>query len=141
MIKNYFITAWRNISRNKVYTATNVLGLSLGVSACLIIYLITSFELSYDTFHPGKERVYRIVTHLQDPEGRNNDIAGTISVLPMQVRKELTGLENVTGFYNYFSKITIPGSAAKKFDAPKEGEETSPVIIAEPQYFSIFKYQ
>jgi putative ABC transport system permease protein len=143
MIKNYFITAWRNISRNKVYTIINILGLSLGVTACLIIYLITNFELSYDTFHPGKERIYRIVTYLQDPEGRNNAIAGAISVLPMQVRKELTGLENVTGFYNYFPKITIPtaGNTAKKFDAPKEGEETSPVVVAEPQYFSIFKYQ
>jgi putative ABC transport system permease protein len=143
MIKNYFITAWRNLIRNKVYTAIDVLGLSLGVCACLIIYLITSFELSYDTFHPDKERIYRIVTYLQAPEGRKNDIAGTISILPIQARNEISGFESVTAFYNYFPKVTIPakGSAIKKFDAPKEEEESSPVIVAEPQYFTIFKYQ
>jgi ABC-type antimicrobial peptide transport system permease subunit len=143
MIKNYLITAWRNISRNKVYTAINVLGLTIGISACLIIYLITSFELGFDTFQKDKDRIYRIVTHLQTPEGTNNEIAGSISVLPIQARKEIHGFESVTAFYNYFAKTTIPltNNAVKKFDAPKEGEQKSPVIVAEPQYFTIFKYQ
>src|ERR1700712_1185858 len=98
MFKNYFITAWRNISRNKLYTAINVLGLSLGVCACLIIYLVTSFELSYDTFHPGKDRIYRIVTSFQDPQGNKNEGASGIAALPMALRNELAGLEAVTGF-------------------------------------------
>ncbi|BAU54396.1 ABC transporter permease [Mucilaginibacter gotjawali] len=143
MIRNYLITAWRNISRNKLYTLINVLGLSLGVSACLIIYLITSFELNYDTFHPDKERIYRIVTHLQFKEGDASDIAGGITILPSRLRTELSGFENVATFCNYFPKVSVPsgGHIAKKFDAPKEGGEASPVIIAEPQYFSIFKYK
>ena len=62
MFRNYLKIAWRSIARNRVYTAINVLGLSLGVCACLVIYLVTSFELSYDTFHPGKDRIYRITT-------------------------------------------------------------------------------
>ncbi|HEY2580436.1 MAG TPA: ABC transporter permease, partial [Mucilaginibacter sp.] len=143
MIKNYFITAWRNITRNKMYTAINVLGLALGISACLIIYLITSFELSYDLFHPDKDRIYRIVTHLSNPEGRSSDIAGGIAILPIQARSDISGFETTTGLFNYFPKITVNtlGQAPKKFYAPQRGEETSPVIIAEPQYFEIFKYQ
>src|SRR5258708_21780741 len=101
MIKNYFITAWRNISRNKVYTTINVLGLSLGVCACLIIYLITSFELSYDTFHPDKDRIYRIVTLMQNPQGNRDDGASGVIPLPAIARNELSGFEAVTGFYNY----------------------------------------
>jgi putative ABC transport system permease protein len=143
MIKNYLIAAWRNIRRNKVYTVINVLGLGLGICACLIIYLITSFELSYDTFHPDKERIYRIVSHLQFKEGGASDIAACISVLPLRARSEINGFESITGFHNYFPKITIPAGSksARKFEAPKEGEQPSPVIIADPQYFSIFKYQ
>lgn len=143
MFKNYFKIAWRSISRNKVYTSINVLGLSLGVCACLIIYLITSFELSYDTFHPDKERVYRIVTSMQNPQGNTSEGASGVVALPMAVRNELSGLEDVTGFYNYFAKVTIPGAnnTAKKFFAPREGEQASPVIVAEPQYFRIFKYK
>ncbi|MCO5949998.1 ABC transporter permease [Mucilaginibacter flavidus] len=143
MFRNYLKIAWRSISRNKVYTSINVLGLSLGVCACLIIYLITSFELSYDTFHPDKDRIYRLVTLMQDPQGNKSEGSSGIMALPMTARKELSGFEDATGFYNYFAKVTVPGinGAAKKFFAPKEGEETSPVIVAEPQYFKIFQYK
>lgn len=143
MINNYLKTAWRRIGRNKVNTTINILGLSLGVCACLLIYLITSFELSFDTFHPDKDRLYRIVVSMQDRQGKNNDMAYLVSALPIAVRNELSGLEEVTAFYNYFPKVTIPGKAnsTKKFTAPKQGEETSPVVVAEPQYFRIFKYR
>lgn len=120
-----------------------MLGLSLGVCACLIIYLITSFELSYDTFHPDKDRIYRIVTSFQDEHGNHNDGASGIVPLPIAVRNELSGFDQVTCFYTYFPKVTIPGAnnTAKKFLALKEGEEPSNVIIAEPQYFRIFHYK
>ncbi|HWB27155.1 MAG TPA: ABC transporter permease [Chitinophagaceae bacterium] len=143
MISNYLKMAWRTISRNKVYTAINILGLSVGICACLVIYLVTSFELSFDTFHPDKERIYRIVSSSVDEQGEKSDRAFVISALPMTLRNEVSGFEDVTGFYNYFAKVTIPGAnnTAKKFVAPKQGEETSPVIVAEPGYFKIFQYK
>ncbi|MES2109923.1 MAG: ABC transporter permease [Bacteroidota bacterium] len=143
MINYYLKTAWRRIGRNKVNTTINILGLSLGICACLLIYLITSFELSFDTFHPDKDRIYRIVVSMQDRQGKKNDMAYLVSALPMTVRNEMSGFDEVTSFYNYFPKVAIPGkdNSAKKFAAPKQGEENSPVIVAEPQYFRIFKYQ
>jgi len=143
MFKNYFKIAWRSITRNKAYTAINVLGLSLGVCACLIIYLVTSFELSYDTFHPDKDRIYRITTSMHDPQGNKSDGASGIVPLPAAVRNELSGFETVTEFYTYFPKVTIPGAntTAKKFIAPREGEVPATVIVAEPQYFRIFQYK
>jgi ABC-type antimicrobial peptide transport system permease subunit/AraC-like DNA-binding protein len=143
MFKNYLKTAWRRIGRNKINATINILGLSLGICACLLIYLITSFELSFDKFHPGKERIYRIVVAMQDGQGQRNDMASMISSLPLAMRNELSGFDGVTAFYNYFPKVTIPGSSnsTRKFGSPKQGEEKSPVIVAEPQYFNIFKYQ
>ena len=140
MIKNYFKTAWRSITRNKVYTAINVLGLSLGICACLVIYLITSFELSYDNFHPGKERIYRIVARFHNPNGKTDDLGSTISALPITIRNEVSGFENVTAFYNYAFKVTIPDGSKdpRKFEA---AEEVSSIIITEPQYFNLFKYR
>ncbi|SHM07747.1 ABC transporter permease [Mucilaginibacter sp. OK098] len=140
MIRNYFKTAWRNITRNKVYTAINVLGLSLGICACLVIYLITSFELSYDNFHPDKERIYRIVARFHNPNGKADDLGSTISALPITIRNEVSGFENVTAFYNYAFKVTIPDGSKdpRKFDA---AEDVSSIIITEPQYFNLFKYQ
>src|SRR5215472_2197539 len=143
MLRNYFKIAFRKLTRNKIYTLINVIGLSLGVSACLIIYLITSFELSYDDFHPDKERIYRIVAEMKrnkDDEGRK--FGFLITPLPMTLRNEVAGFESVSAFFNYYPKVTVQdGNSIKKFDAAKFGEGVSDVIIAEPQYFEIFKYK
>ncbi|MDB5086673.1 MAG: hypothetical protein JWR09_667, partial [Mucilaginibacter sp.] len=142
MIRNYFKTAWRNITRNKVYASINILGLSLGICACLVIYLITSFELSYDNFHPDGDRIYRITGSIKHAEDQKRDLATIMGPMPTAMRNELSGFENVTTFFNYFAKVSIPnGKEPKKFDAPRQGEDHSDLIVAEPQYFDLFKYQ
>src|SRR6187431_2781353 len=60
MIKNYFKIAWRNIIRHKGYAAINILGLAIGIAACLLILQYVSFELSYENFHTNKDRLYRV---------------------------------------------------------------------------------
>ena len=72
MIKNYIRIAWRNMLKNKTITAINISGLTLGITACLIIYLDTSFELSYDNFHAEKNRIYRAVTSAYTSSGEIN---------------------------------------------------------------------
>ncbi|HEX7844516.1 MAG TPA: ABC transporter permease, partial [Chitinophagaceae bacterium] len=60
MIKNYFKVAWRNIIRQKGYSGINIVGLAIGVAACLLILQYVSFELSYENFHDKKDRIYRV---------------------------------------------------------------------------------
>jgi len=60
MFRNYFKTAWRNILRHKAYSAINILGLSIGIAACLLIIQYVSFELSYEKFQQNKERIFRV---------------------------------------------------------------------------------
>jgi putative ABC transport system permease protein len=60
MIGNYFKIAWRHILRHKGYAGLNVLGLSIGIAACLLILQYVSFELSYENFHVNKNRIYRV---------------------------------------------------------------------------------
>jgi len=60
MIKNYFKVAWRNIKRHKIYSGINILGLAIGVAACLLILQYVSYELSYENFQVNKERIYRV---------------------------------------------------------------------------------
>src|SRR5450631_1996344 len=106
MIKNYFTIAWRNITRHKAFTAINVLGLALGISACVIIYGITSYDLNFDTFHPGKERIYRIVGESRDKDGQTHffnsivtDVAG--------LQTDIPGFENKAAFYTYGADVSI----------------------------------
>jgi putative ABC transport system permease protein len=60
MIKNYFKIAWRNIVRQKGYSAINIIGLAIGIAACLLILQYVSFELSYENFQANRDRVYRV---------------------------------------------------------------------------------
>jgi putative ABC transport system permease protein len=60
MIKNYCKIAWRNIARQKGYSAINILGLAIGIAACMLILQYVSFELSYENFHVNKDRIYRV---------------------------------------------------------------------------------
>jgi putative ABC transport system permease protein len=60
MFKNYFKTAWRNILRQKGYSGINIIGLAIGIAACLLILQFVSFELSYENFHVNKDRIYRV---------------------------------------------------------------------------------
>ena len=60
MLRNYLTTTWRNLLKNRVFSLINVLGLSIGLTACLLILQYVTHELSYDSFHQQKEAIYRI---------------------------------------------------------------------------------
>jgi putative ABC transport system permease protein len=60
MIKNYLKIAWRNILRQRGYSGINIIGLAIGLAACLLILQYVSFELSYENFQVNKDRIYRV---------------------------------------------------------------------------------
>ncbi len=61
MIKNYFKTAWRNLTRNKIYSFINIAGLSIGLAVCMLIVLLVKDEFSFDQFQEHKRDIYRLV--------------------------------------------------------------------------------
>ncbi len=61
MIKNYLKVALRNLSKRKIFTLINVLGLAIGIASCLLIAAYVLNELSYDQFHEESEHIYRVV--------------------------------------------------------------------------------
>ncbi|AEV97578.1 cell division protein FtsX [Niastella koreensis] len=67
MLKNYFKIAFRNLWRHRVFSFINIMGLTVGMTACLLIFLYVRFELSYDKFHPRADRIYRMVADLRTP--------------------------------------------------------------------------
>ena len=60
MLRNYLTIAFRNVAKNKVFSAINIFGLGIGLAACLMIFQFVSFELSYDKFHDKFDRIYRV---------------------------------------------------------------------------------
>jgi len=135
MLRNYIKIAWRNMGRHKVFTFINVVGLALGLCACMVIFLVSRYELSFDNFHPDKERIYRIGSKMKVSSMNDGDVPPPVVAA---LRKELTGIESVAGYFPWYSpavKIPAAGSTRKFESKPDE------VIIADSGYFSIFKYE
>ncbi len=74
MLKSYFKIAWRNITKHKVFSLINVVGIAIGICGFLVISLIVHYDLSFDNFHPDKERIYRLVGDLKTASGEDIDL-------------------------------------------------------------------
>jgi len=68
MFKNYIKIAWRNLLKNKVSTIINSIGLSIGISACILILIFVTYESSFDDYHTNASRTYRVVQHNKLPD-------------------------------------------------------------------------
>lgn len=137
MIKNYFKIAWRNLLRYKAFSLINILGLSIGISTALVIYLIVLYDLSFDTFHTDKEKIFRVTTEFRGKEGRFYNSGVTVP-LKEAIQTSATEVENISGFYDAWmigkSSVVNEGGLSE-FKKPKH------IIFADEQYFSLFKYK
>jgi putative ABC transport system permease protein len=68
MIKNYLKIAWRNLLKHKSFSFINIVGLAIGIGACLIIFLYVHDELTYDLYNVKADRITRVTTRLHTPE-------------------------------------------------------------------------
>jgi putative ABC transport system permease protein len=142
MLKNYFKIAWRTLIKHKVSSAISILGLAIGICACMVIYLTARFELSFDNFHPGKERIYRAVRDIDNGTGVVDHKPTIPYSAALIIRNQFTGTDKVACFFNYYFKVTVPDgrNSAKRFDAGDQSKDPSDIIITEPEYFDIFMY-
>lgn len=142
MFRNYIKIAWRNLLRNRVYAAINVIGLALGISACLVIFLSVHFELGYDTFHPGKENIYRVVAELGSMEKGFHKFPTVPDGAPDALAGHFSGIETLAGIHPIRTKTAVTGGngVIKKFEAPGRGEGKPEIVITYPEYFRIFSY-
>lgn len=130
MIKNYIKVAFRSLLRNKFHAAINVTGLAIGVSACLIIYLIVSFELSFNKDIKDYDRIYRI--HSQFTGTFSGLNRGAPTAVAAYVRDNFKGVESATLFFGFGSDVIVP---TKGDDKTIKDQET--VIITGADYFTV----
>ena len=132
MFKNFLTIAWRSLLRNKLHSFINITGLAIGVSACMVIYLIVDFELSFNKKHEGYDRIYRVHSSFQGVfSGLNR---GAPTATGPTIRDEFKGVEAVTSFQIFGGNVEIPSGNEKK-----NLEQQSKIILADPAFFSVFK--
>ena len=114
MIKSYFKTAWRNMTRNRLTAFINVVGLAIGLSCSLLIWLWVSDELSYNRFIPGVENIYEV--HVNAPfNGDTVTMTGSPGPLGEAIQNNLPQIEQATKMtYSRDVLFTVGNKALKE---------------------------
>lgn len=137
MLKNYFKIAWRNIVRHKAYAAINISGLTVGIAACLLIYVVIQYELSFNTYQPNFKNIYHVVSE-QKREGDMAYNPGVPVPATEALRLDFPQLKVTSLVSTYGSQITVPDGNAQNGQGDKKFSESLGVVFVEPQYFDIF---
>ena len=141
MIKNYFKTTLRNFWRNKAFSSINIFGLSVGISAALVIFLIVHYEFSYDQFENDGNRIYRVVMDMKF-NGTEAHSAAVPAPLSAAVQNEVTGVENVVPMMQFQGDATAKVSVARPgASQPVIFDKQPDILFTNPEYFSLLPYQ
>jgi putative ABC transport system permease protein len=129
MLKNYLKTALRIMFRQKAYSAINVIGLSLGIAATLLIILYVTDEVSFDRFHKDADRIYR-VTFFGRLQGNDFNMAVSPAPVAAAMKAEIPEVENVTRF-------GVWRSMPIAFD---DKSFTETMLVADSNFFDFFSF-
>lgn len=137
MLKTYITIAYRNFIRNKVFSLINVLGLAIGISASLVIFLIVQYDFSFDKFEKDRSHLYRVVTEMNF-FGSPIHNPGVPSPLAGAVSKEVTGIDDIISFHQFNGdpKVTAP----RKNEKPYAIRHQKNIILADESYFKMVPY-
>ncbi len=97
MFRNYILTAWRNIMRNKLYAVLNIFCLSVGITGAILIALLINQELSYDRYHENFHNIY-MITGEYNVGGSSETLAITALPLGPALKEEFTSIKNYVRF-------------------------------------------
>jgi putative ABC transport system permease protein len=129
MIQSYLKITFRNLLRHKSFSFINVSGLTLGLTACLLIALFVHDEISFDKFIPRGEEIYRIYLEVNTPEGTANS-AVTPPMFTTSLQQEFPEVEQVLRVLKLQSKDLFEVGGKKLY---QEGG-----IAVNPAFFNIF---
>lgn len=131
MIRSYIKTSARNITRNKLFSSINIVGLAISMSVGLLMIAFVSDLLSYDRFHEKGNRIYRVSTDKHDADGNISKLASTSVKAGKRIRDDLTGIENTV-----ILRYGFGGDA-------RQNETVVPItgLWAEEYFFDVFSFE
>ena len=130
MFKNYFKIAFRNLWKNKVFSFINLMGLTVGMTACFLIFLYVKFELIYDAFNTKADRIYRLVTDLKTPSD-NLHIGVTSWAFAPKIKSELPEVQS-------FTRVSHGSFLITKGDVKFQEDKT---LFADSSLFHVFDFK
>ncbi len=131
MLRNILLITWRNFIRQKWYSLINVPGLTISLTAALLILIFISHELSFDRFHSRSADIYRIGTRM-GIAGKENSWSLTLTPLGPELQRRYSYIERYTRIRKNWSS-TLLGFEDKKF-------YESNLLYADSGFFKIFDF-
>jgi putative ABC transport system permease protein len=130
MPANYLKITARRLLRQKTFSLINIFGLSMGLAACLLLYLYVHHELSYDTYHPHADHVARLTTIIHSP---GSDVA--VALTPFAA-----GANLLRSFPEVRAIVRIDEESDLVVDSGTETLSPKNFMYSEPAIFSIFSF-
>jgi len=137
MFRNYFKTAFRSLSANKVYSFITVAGLGVGIAVCLVIFLFIKYERSFDDYHKNKANIYRILTVSTQKNTKNDPMGAVPFPLPTATKTDFPDWTTAGTFALYNVQLMAMNKAGQP---EKKFKEKKGVFLLEPSFFSIFDF-
>jgi putative ABC transport system permease protein len=131
MYRNYLTIAWRNLLRHKAFSAINILGLAIGIAACLLILQYVRFELSYDDFHAKGDRIYRVQQDRYDKGKLSTRWAAGAQAAGNSFKDAFAEVEDYVKMLKWNSMVVSYGSERFKVEKP---------MFATSSFFKVFSY-
>jgi putative ABC transport system permease protein len=135
MFRNYLKISWRILARQRVFSAINILGLAIGMVACLLIVQYISFEVSFDDFHKNADSIYRI-KHENVSEGNLiENLPKTYSAVGPALKAEIPGIEEQTRISKLEGQVSAPqlGNDLVAFNERH-------LLVVEPSFLRLFSF-
>jgi putative ABC transport system permease protein len=130
MFKNYLKIAWRNLKKNKVFSFINIMGLTIGITCCMLIFLYIMNEFSVDSFHKDGDRMFRVMRAFED-----NTSIKKVPYLSGPYAKALT-----TDYPDQVKKVVrvMPSNGLVSIGTTAYNEKN--VYVADAGFFSMFSF-
>jgi len=132
MFRNYFKTAWRNLLKNKTFSAINVLGLAIGIAAFLLIVNYLRFEYSFDDFNTNKDRVYRVPMIVTEIGGQPQTFAFTYPALAPAMKKDFPEVQEAVRFRRRWGVVQ---------HGDQKIVENGMIYYVDPAVFNVFTFE
>ena len=141
MFKNFIKIALRNLWRQKAFSAINIFGLSIGISAALVIFLMTYYEFSFDRFILDREHIFRIVLDI-NINGSEGHSTGVQAPLGAAIQREVPGVEHTIPVFQFQGDATAKVSIARPdVDKPLVFKKQSNIAFTNAEYFYLLPHQ
>ena len=107
MLRSYLAAALRNLARNRLYAAINIVGLAVGFAAAMLIALFVRHELTFDSFIAGHEDIYRVSMALNLPGHPSNGTEDLRNWMPLQMKLDFPQIEALARLSNTFGGASL----------------------------------